>query len=149
MSGFVYGGIATRVVSPLSKLVNPQHVQPVHPKRHGPIVKKKTRHYEKNDQEKDRKKSEEFPAYRDLTHTQICEMLESALGQVNRVIVVTSGTIIRNGHGDSLATTHRGDQHLLPAKRRSTTRTAIPALIFDRSEFHCNRLLRDTHLWRK
>jgi hypothetical protein len=35
--GFVCGGIATRAVSPVSKLVNPQHMQPVHPKGHGPM----------------------------------------------------------------------------------------------------------------
>jgi hypothetical protein len=49
------GGIATRVVSPVSKLVNPQHVQPVHPKGHGPTVKKKTGNTKKYDQEEDKK----------------------------------------------------------------------------------------------
>lgn len=41
----VDSSIATRVVSPVSKLVNPQHMQPVHLKGHGPI-KKKARQYE-------------------------------------------------------------------------------------------------------
>jgi hypothetical protein len=44
------GDIATRVVSPVSKLVNPQHVQPVHPKGHGPTVEKTMRN---KDQEED------------------------------------------------------------------------------------------------
>lgn len=39
-------GIATRVVSPVSKLVNPQHVQPVHLKGHGPNEKKRQDHEE-------------------------------------------------------------------------------------------------------
>jgi hypothetical protein len=95
-----------------------------------------------------KKSLDELPGYLDLTHSLGCEHLESGYGQVNGVLVFTSGAIIRNGHGDSLAIVC-SDLHPLPAKRRNTTRIAIQGLIFDGSEFHCDRFLRDTHPWRK
>jgi len=41
VTGFVYRVIATRVVTPVSKLVNPQHVQPINLKGHGPSGKQR------------------------------------------------------------------------------------------------------------
>jgi len=38
MIGFINGVITTGVVTPVSKLVNPQEMWPIHPEGHGPTV---------------------------------------------------------------------------------------------------------------
>jgi hypothetical protein len=65
------------------------------------------------------------------THARISEGVESSHGQVDGVLISTSGAVVCYGHSDALSVALVSDLHLLPTERRSTSAIAIPGLIFD------------------
>jgi len=105
---------ATRVVGPVSKLVNPQHGSPYTQRGTAP-KKKKAMLKIKSRGSRMRGTLDEFPLDRKHTRAGITDRIESTRGQVNGIGVTASGAFIRHGHGNGLVICRVGNAHRLSA----------------------------------